>query len=327
VGPEEYRFDVHKALLCESSNFFQAALNGNFKEREGKVRLPDQETRTFKFFVHWLYTGKLRGYHYPKTIKPTLEELKDEVFEELANMDLNTVQSLSLDNAKGRAFNLANYRDAPFSDLIALYALADTLQVHDVKDQIVTLLVEVYAYIDHDRDFQSEEGDEEEEPDLDEAENDTALDAVNDTALDTKNDTALDAEKKEEKNEEFDDDGVEHMDEDTPLFWSLDRPAEIEDPVKGINMAWETLPARSPLCKLLVRCFCDCVVDVAARTQTQEYHPGFIAAVAHEYALRWAKGQSPMDTTDWDIEGEICKFHEHDQEDKCAFSTRVRLEA
>lgn len=90
-------------------------------------------------------------------------------------------------------------------------------------------------------------------------------------------------------------------------------------------MAWETLPAQSPLCKLLVRCFCDSVMDVAARTQAQDYHAGFLAAIAHEYALRGAKGQSAFESTDWDKEGEICRFHEHDRDDECAFTFRETI--
>lgn len=306
VGPEKHRFDVHRALVCASSDFFQAALNGGFKEQGGEINLPDQETKTFKFFVHWLYTGKLRGFYYPKTLKPSLEKLRNAALDELKDQDLNNIQSLRPDNTKGRAFNLANYRDAPFLDLVALYILADTLYVHNLKDPIATLIIEVYGIEEHDRDDQSEGEDEEEEINQDEAESDNASNA---------ND-----EKK--GNEKVDDDDVEHMEEDTLLFWGLDRPIGIEDPVKGINMAWDSLPANSPLCKLLVRCFCDGVVNVAARTQTQEYHTGFLAAIAHEYALRWAKGHSAIEGTDWDKEGEICKFHEHGQEDECAFASR-----
>ncbi|KAK4697313.1 protein N-terminal amidase, partial [Lecanoromycetidae sp. Uapishka_2] len=57
VGPDEQRFDVHKALLCKSSDFFNAALNGNFIEANGTVKLPEQNPGVFKYFVHWLYTG------------------------------------------------------------------------------------------------------------------------------------------------------------------------------------------------------------------------------------------------------------------------------
>ena len=44
------------------------------------------------------------------------------------------------------ALDRANHQDLPFTALISLYILADSLLVRGLKDQIITLLVEVYGY-------------------------------------------------------------------------------------------------------------------------------------------------------------------------------------
>ena len=73
VGPDERRFDVHKELLCSVSDFFSAALDGGFQESEaGVVKLPEQDVKTFQYFMHWLYTGKLTGYLRPKLVRPSM---------------------------------------------------------------------------------------------------------------------------------------------------------------------------------------------------------------------------------------------------------------
>lgn len=61
-------------------------------------------------------------------------------------MNKCSLQFLEFDNPLGKALNLANYRDAPFSSLISLYILADVLQVHELKDHIITLIIDIYGY-------------------------------------------------------------------------------------------------------------------------------------------------------------------------------------
>lgn len=63
VGPGKQRFEIHKGLICSRSDFFKAALTGNFKEADGTIALPDHDPATFKYFVYWLYTGCLRGFY------------------------------------------------------------------------------------------------------------------------------------------------------------------------------------------------------------------------------------------------------------------------
>lgn len=56
IGKEEKKFVVHEHLLTHYSDFFRAALTGDFKEAEDKiVRLEEEDPTVFEFFVHWLY--------------------------------------------------------------------------------------------------------------------------------------------------------------------------------------------------------------------------------------------------------------------------------
>lgn len=137
VGPKKHRFDLYRGLLCKTSDFFKAAFEGKFMEAEGTLALPEQDLGLFKYFIHWLYTGSLRGYLYPPTKKPTLKEMKDAVEGKLLS-DKGDTNVL--------AFILANYRDAHFHTLVQLYILADTLRVKGLQDRIITLLIEVYGY-------------------------------------------------------------------------------------------------------------------------------------------------------------------------------------
>lgn len=63
VGNEETSFLLHRAILYEKSQFFEAALKsgaGAFKEaREGVVKLPDMQADVFKLVLLWIYGSKL----------------------------------------------------------------------------------------------------------------------------------------------------------------------------------------------------------------------------------------------------------------------------
>lgn len=51
-------FTAHKNLLCGRSDYFKAALTGEFTEaREGRITLDDEDPDTFRRFWSWLYTG------------------------------------------------------------------------------------------------------------------------------------------------------------------------------------------------------------------------------------------------------------------------------
>lgn len=60
VGPERIRYAIHKGLLCSRSDYFKAALTGNFSEAaEQVVTLDDEDPEIFRKFNAWLYTDVL----------------------------------------------------------------------------------------------------------------------------------------------------------------------------------------------------------------------------------------------------------------------------
>jgi len=60
VGEE--KFGVHKTLLAFYSEFFDAALFGNFLEAEkGQVSLHDVNADAFKAYMGWIYTGHVES--------------------------------------------------------------------------------------------------------------------------------------------------------------------------------------------------------------------------------------------------------------------------
>lgn len=118
---------------------------GSFKEADGTLTLPEQEPATFKYFVHWLYTGSLRGFYYSESVKPTLKELTDKVRLEVISRKLLHAEELSRTNPHRELWEHANYRDLPFASLVAIYILADKSQVPRLKDAAITALIEVYG--------------------------------------------------------------------------------------------------------------------------------------------------------------------------------------
>lgn len=61
VGPEKKQYDVHKALLCSFSRFFDRAFNGSISEaQKNEMSLPDDSPIFFDVFIAWLYGKQLR---------------------------------------------------------------------------------------------------------------------------------------------------------------------------------------------------------------------------------------------------------------------------
>jgi hypothetical protein len=48
-----------KKLVCNAAPFFDKAFNGEFKERDGIMYLPEASNSAFPLFVDWLYCGKV----------------------------------------------------------------------------------------------------------------------------------------------------------------------------------------------------------------------------------------------------------------------------
>jgi len=60
VGAEKRLFAIHKGLLCSVSDYFRAALDGNFKEaEEQKIELLEDDPKVVARFQLWLYSGKV----------------------------------------------------------------------------------------------------------------------------------------------------------------------------------------------------------------------------------------------------------------------------
>lgn len=151
VGPGKQRFDIHKGLLCKSSGRFQASLLGPSKEASGKIELPEHAPSTFAFFQHWLYREKFRGFHDVEFNKPTITHPRS-VAQEVAisgkprKSKKKSLHYLGLEHQDLQAYSLANYKDVPFTAFIDLYVLADFLQATQLKDSIISMLVEVYDH-------------------------------------------------------------------------------------------------------------------------------------------------------------------------------------
>ncbi|KAL8848747.1 MAG: hypothetical protein Q9221_006218 [Calogaya cf. arnoldii] len=149
VGPDNERFSLHKRLVCQF-RFFEAAFKGSFQESAaGTLKLPEHDPAIFRFFVYWLYTGKLDGHHYPSTAKPSLSDIRTECkFGPQANHlpHLTTKLDERLADGQFQLYALITYRDAPFDVMIGLYLLAEYLQVPGLRDEIINVLVDVYAY-------------------------------------------------------------------------------------------------------------------------------------------------------------------------------------
>ena len=149
AGPDNERFNIHRRLICQHP-FFAAAFNGHFQESAaGVVKLPEHDATIFRFFVYWLYTGKLDGHFYPSSAKPSLSDVRKEyklgpLPKHLPHYMTKCANQLGSEHIQ--LYTLLTYRDAPFDALVGLYLLAEYLQVHDLKDQIINLFVDVYAY-------------------------------------------------------------------------------------------------------------------------------------------------------------------------------------
>lgn len=60
VGEERKKFRLHRDLLCERSEFFQASFGGHFKEAEAQeLALPEDSVESFELLLGWLYGAPL----------------------------------------------------------------------------------------------------------------------------------------------------------------------------------------------------------------------------------------------------------------------------
>ncbi|CAF9928222.1 hypothetical protein IMSHALPRED_007410 [Imshaugia aleurites] len=62
VGTEPKKFHLHRDLLCDRSEYFEACFGSEFEEaREKELHLPEDNVAGFELFVEWLYGSTLRS--------------------------------------------------------------------------------------------------------------------------------------------------------------------------------------------------------------------------------------------------------------------------
>lgn len=111
-----------------------------------KITLPDQDASAFQYFIHWLYTQRLVGYHNNGLSSATLTEIQfarisaDEVWEREDTAE-NLKNAHRARKGEGETLILCY----PLEQLVALYILAEELQVHGLKDSIIETIVGTYA--------------------------------------------------------------------------------------------------------------------------------------------------------------------------------------
>ncbi|THV48585.1 hypothetical protein BGAL_0239g00070 [Botrytis galanthina] len=60
VGIDRKKYIVHKKILCDHSEFFNAGFNSGFKEAtDGEMHLPEDDPATFADLIEYLYRGTL----------------------------------------------------------------------------------------------------------------------------------------------------------------------------------------------------------------------------------------------------------------------------
>ncbi|PVH96596.1 hypothetical protein DM02DRAFT_484747, partial [Periconia macrospinosa] len=58
--PEQQTFLVHEEILCNCSEFFRRAMNGDWAESSDRVvKLPEDEADTFELYLNLVYTGNI----------------------------------------------------------------------------------------------------------------------------------------------------------------------------------------------------------------------------------------------------------------------------
>lgn len=101
VGPLKHLYQVHLGLLVKASKFFDAAFRVDnsgtgFKEAiEKAMQFPEDSSETFRYFTHWLYTGR-----YPSLSTASPED-QDRTFKRLVRLhvfsDKYGIEKLGLD--------------------------------------------------------------------------------------------------------------------------------------------------------------------------------------------------------------------------------------
>ncbi|PMD39649.1 hypothetical protein L207DRAFT_583511 [Hyaloscypha variabilis F] len=108
VGPKRKPFTLHKKLICDRSEFFAKAFNGQFQEAEVVMYLVEEDTVAFDSFISYLYQDRLP--QFSSTTKCTANEFPEQKLyplfflaekvccNELANKVMDAIQDFGLLN-------------------------------------------------------------------------------------------------------------------------------------------------------------------------------------------------------------------------------------
>ncbi|KAF2035344.1 hypothetical protein EK21DRAFT_47537, partial [Setomelanomma holmii] len=151
VGYEKKTFTIHKDLLIHYSDFFRAALAGQFREvHENTVKLPEDEPLYFEIFVHWLYYQRFlhkdMGDDADLLAQLTMEDgaVDADTFIYLyVFADKYKVSQFLHESITGMLFAINDHRNASLPGPVAIN---DALSSLDVTSPMCRLIVELIAY-------------------------------------------------------------------------------------------------------------------------------------------------------------------------------------
>lgn len=125
VGPEETKFVVHQALLCDRSQYFAKALTGSFEEsKTGTVKLDDVSPMLFKIVVSWLYCGN---------VIYTVADDDSNIEDDFADLEA------AIDKCSG-GLDADDAWTWPYQVLAKLYVLADRLDIRELRNSTIDAL-------------------------------------------------------------------------------------------------------------------------------------------------------------------------------------------
>ncbi|KAM3421531.1 hypothetical protein BST61_g1920 [Cercospora zeina] len=124
-GELPVEFHVHEDLLREHSGFFEAALNGQWKEaQERKIKLPEDNPDVVDVYVQWLYGGKIEA-AVPEAARHS--GWMRSVFWAYLYVFSDKIQDLSFANAVMEAWTM--YIDEPRAGSKRIYSSLDCVEV------------------------------------------------------------------------------------------------------------------------------------------------------------------------------------------------------
>ena len=146
VGKEKNKLAAHKNIICRSSDFFHAALNGEWKEaQEMTVSLPETRPDVFAAYLSWLYTGQLDT-NESSDVKYDKEISMSKLSEHHSLIDAYTLEEYVQDHLFRNAVVDETFRAITGTKLIIGKTNLPYLWEHVAhKSTLVKLLVDFYA--------------------------------------------------------------------------------------------------------------------------------------------------------------------------------------